>query len=553
MISEAERDELAGMRSLLALSMVMSESDDEGHILGLAATAVPSLGRCRVEGVYLGGSGWQPVQGGHAGSDARADLETQFAVLSVAGGPVAVLGRAWAWAFPLRSLDGHLGYLVVGADGEPSSSEQFLLRALAQQAGIALAGARQRARQRAHAERLRAANAALAETVAELEYGTDLHERLTRAAAAGEGPDGIADALHELTGYPIAVEDRYGNLRAWAGPGRPDPYPKEPWEAREEMLREAVRATRPIRRDGRLIVPAGPRDDVLGVLALVDPGDSAGRPERAALEHAAPMLALELAHIHHLAEAELRLGRDLIEELLSGADEETVLARAEALGYDLQRPHRVLVVAGAGSPPGDDGFCRAVGRAVRETGVGSLFAARGGEVVVLSDTDRPWSRFQAAVRREIGGGPCRVGVGGLCDRPLDLPRSHQEARLALRLRIGEHQVTEFDRLGVYRLLAGVADPGTVERFVREWLGDLLDYDAGKGSELVGTLSRYLECGRSYDATTAALAIHRSTLKYRLRRIREISGHDLGDPDTYFNLQLAARAWNTLLALRADRL
>jgi DNA-binding PucR family transcriptional regulator len=98
----------------------------------------------------------------------------------------------------------------------------------------------------------------------------------------------------------------------------------------------------------------------------------------------------------------------------------------------------------------------------------------------------------------------------------------------------------------------VGEPGSVERFVREWLGDLLDYDAAKGSGLVDTLSRYLECGRSYEAATSALAIHRSTLKYRLRRIREISGHDLGDPDTYFNLQLASRAWSTLLALRSDR-
>ena len=44
-------------------------------------------------------------------------------------------------------------------------------------------------------------------------------------------------------------------------------------------------------------------------------------------------------------------------------------------------------------------------------------------------------------------------------------------------------------------------------------------------------------------------VHRSTLKYRLRRIREVSGYDLGVPDTQFNLQLATRAWRTLQALR----
>jgi DNA-binding PucR family transcriptional regulator len=44
-------------------------------------------------------------------------------------------------------------------------------------------------------------------------------------------------------------------------------------------------------------------------------------------------------------------------------------------------------------------------------------------------------------------------------------------------------------------------------------------------------------------------LHRSTLRYRLQRLREVSGHDLTDPDARFNLQLATRAWATLLAIR----
>ena len=43
-------------------------------------------------------------------------------------------------------------------------------------------------------------------------------------------------------------------------------------------------------------------------------------------------------------------------------------------------------------------------------------------------------------------------------------------------------------------------------------------------------------------------MHRSTLKYRLQRIRELTGFDLGNPETHFNLQLATRAYVTLQAL-----
>ena len=67
--------------------------------------------------------------------------------------------------------------------------------------------------------------------------------------------------------------------------------------------------------------------------------------------------------------------------------------------------------------------------------------------------------------------------------------------------------------------------------------------------LIRAPGRSLTCGGNYDASALALSVHRSTLKYRLRRIREVSGHDIGHADVQFNLQVATRAWRTLQALR----
>jgi DNA-binding PucR family transcriptional regulator len=114
---------------------------------------------------------------------------------------------------------------------------------------------------------------------------------------------------------------------------------------------------------------------------------------------------------------------------------------------------------------------------------------------------------------------------------------------------GPEQVTRYDDLGVYKVLAAVNDTASVERFVGEWLARLIDYDSAHGTQLVLTLSEYLECGGNYDASAKALSVHRSTLKYRLNRIRQVSGYDLSLPDNQFNLQLATRAWRTLQALR----
>jgi DNA-binding PucR family transcriptional regulator len=225
--------------------------------------------------------------------------------------------------------------------------------------------------------------------------------------------------------------------------------------------------------------------------------------------------------------------------------------RAQGIGYDLGVAHRIVVAEGWGAKRDDDAFFHAARRAAEDLSVGTLIAARKGMVVVIAGRDVQWDQFRQAILRELGGGRVRLGVGGSCVRPRDFARSHQEAQLALGLErsSGVDQVPSFDDLGVYRLLANIEDLGEVERFVRDQLGPLPAHDARRKSELVRTLAQYLECGGNYERTAAALFVHRSTLKYRLQQIRDITGSDLNDADTRFSLQLSTRAWRTLSALR----
>jgi DNA-binding PucR family transcriptional regulator len=151
----------------------------------------------------------------------------------------------------------------------------------------------------------------------------------------------------------------------------------------------------------------------------------------------------------------------------------------------------------------------------------------------------------------LGGRNCRIGVGGRCARPSDFPRSYREARLALKVQTAAGngtRSTEFDALGVIRILAESEELSGIERFVDLWLGALREYDEAHGAALLETLSRYLEQGGNYEATAHALSTHRNTVKYRLQRIRAVSGLDLADADTRFNLQLATRALQTMNAL-----
>ena len=147
----ALRDQMSRLQSVLVLAMLMIERDDEDEILHLATTSVASFDECRIDGTFVSGSGWHEVIGPCTRLQVRNDVESQFAVLTEAGGAITIQGEAWGWAFPLRAVEGQLGFLAVAADAEPTEDDQFLLRMLAQQTGIALAN---RAKPRTRTARL---------------------------------------------------------------------------------------------------------------------------------------------------------------------------------------------------------------------------------------------------------------------------------------------------------------------------------------------------------------------------------------------------------------
>jgi sugar diacid utilization regulator len=537
------REQLSALRSMLVLAMLLTQEDNQDSILHLVAHAVESLGSCTAEGIFLDGR-WEDIR-----LSRRRAASLPALGLAAEAGAVTLAGVHWSWAYSLSSRHGPAGYLLVGAQVPPAEVERFLLQVLAQQAGVALANARLHAREREQAEELRVANLALQRSM-------EIHDRLTKVALGGEGQQGIAEAIYELTERAAAIEDRFGNLLAWAGPGRPEPYPRAEAEQRNRLLDRAIAVAGPVWEGEHLYSVAVLGGAPVGMLVLHDPDWTAGHNELVALEHATTVLAMEIARLHSLAESDSRLRTNLVLDLVAGADkgmdEVMLLNRAQALQYDLGRPHRVVVVEAHSDDEEIDLFMHAVGRSARAVKAGSLLAPRLHDVILLADAEVSWDLLRARTVAELHGGQCRIGVGGRCLEPGGFPLSCHEAELALRMQKaagGLARVTVFDDLGIYKVLATVGDTSAMERFVTEWLGRLIDYDSEHGTPLVLTLSEYLDRGGNYDASARALSVHRSTLKYRLRRIRQVSGHDLGQPDIQFNLQVATRAWRTLEALR----
>ncbi|WP_432171213.1 PucR family transcriptional regulator [Streptomyces sp. 1222.5] len=542
------------LRELAALSRAQFDAPDEGEILCLAMDHIVAAGPYSAEAGYLKVGG-ELVPSPRNGQTHALAVGRRVRHLAGQDGKVSVVGRPWGRALGLRGPGVLHGYLVVTSCSRPTKAEQSLLAMLVRHTAAALSVAVAHRRQREDAlelHRLREERTALQRqlisVVAELGYERAVHALMADVAASGGGEEAVTRALHGLTGLPALVEDRFGRLRSWTGPGRPVPYPEPDPVCQDEMLHAVARQAGPVRIGDRLITLIRPHGEILGALALVDARDETDEHTVLALEHAAASLAMEMTHLRNLADVELRLHRELVDDLLAGTNEASAYARSEAVGYDLHRSHYVVVVQWS-NRIANDSFAQTVGRAASAVGMRSLLTRRSDHVVLVAD-DRPHARaLYEALARETGTRSGTIGVSAPSDSLNDIPHHYQEAQRALDVRRHSRErygTTFFDELGLYRILGPGNDYRELETFVHEWLGQLIDYDSRHQAAMVETLARYFDCGGNYDETADSLAIHRSTLRYRLQRIRDISGHDLANVEDRLNLQVATRVWKIVL-------
>jgi sugar diacid utilization regulator len=138
-------------------------------------------------------------------------------------------------------------------------------------------------------------------------------------------------------------------------------------------------------------------------------------------------------------------------------------------------------------------------------------------------------------------------VGGISGPALALdywPGVYTEAVQAMQLcqRLNLPHVVEFSSLGVYRLLSALEDNAMVQGFARQIIGPLADYDDQHRGSLVDTIDAFFKHHGNISRTADSLYVHRNTLLYRLDRIQELTGHDLGQADMRLAMHLALKLW-----------
>ncbi|MFF3613966.1 PucR family transcriptional regulator [Streptomyces sp. NPDC002580] len=388
--------------------------------------------------------------------------------------------------------------------------------------------------------------------------------------------NGLADAVAVLVGGSVTIEDTESRVLAYSSTeenvdemrqltilGRRVP----PWRVAamreagffralwgtDDVLHRRAHAEDPERLVGA--VRAG--GEVLGSIWVAS---VAGRPlspgASEALRAATRTAAAHLLHARTRG-ADDRLAEDAARALMEGRGSPEVLAERAML--TAEEPCAVLAVgAGSGTSGEDDPSRLHALLTLRCAAFGhrSVAVPAGGRILVLvSRLDRVPDRADAQVTRmgealagqlsAATGSPVRVGLGGVVPGVARAAESRRSAELALKALVraaGPRTVARAedvaDTVGIMEVVEALRE--TVLP-VGTSVARLAAFDAEHGgSRLVPTLRAYLDHFGDVASASRTLGVHPNSLRYRLRRITEVSGLDLDSPDARLLAELQLR-------------
>jgi purine catabolism regulator len=385
-----------------------------------------------------------------------------------------------------------------------------------------------------------------------LQRGIAVQRRLERLVLEERGLEEIVATIASAVGGTVAILGGRGERLAGRG-------------FRRELSSEAVNAIREeaLRHtaDGHPFVPSHPA--VAGrALAhpVISPGggppqawvvivrDSGGLGdfERLILQQAVAVVALELMRRRVARETERRLAGDVLAGALGGRLEPSELRRrlepfgigdeAAVLVFDLDDPaaaEATLERALAADA------CPAV-VAPHASGRRELLCA------VVDAADRDPVDLAADARKALIKD--RGAVRAAASRPAppeNLRHSFHEARCALEATAlnngGAPEVASWRDLGAFTLLLSIQDDEALKLYCDSVLGPIEGGDEEYGGELLRSLEAFIEQNGQWEKAARQVYCHRHTLRYRMRKVEELTGRDLSRAHDRIEFWLAIRA------------
>jgi purine catabolism regulator len=196
----------------------------------------------------------------------------------------------------------------------------------------------------------------------------------------------------------------------------------------------------------------------------------------------------------------------------------------------------------------------ALAGALRDEAAGGLVARAGDYVCALvpggDDEDLFALASRIGGRLSSGPGPSTAIGAGRAVAAGSARRSYHEARCALEARalVGNDEAPRangagpatYRDLGSFQLLLSLQDEQALRLFCDSILDPIETGEGHYGGELMRSLEAFIECNGQWEKAAKRLYCHRHTLRYRIRRVEELTGRDLGSARDRIEFWLALR-------------
>ncbi len=371
-----------------------------------------------------------------------------------------------------------------------------------------------------------------------LRRSTAIQERLERLVLEERGLGEVMRMVAEAIGGSATVLSGRGDTIAGGGSLEP---------AEREALHAAIAAggavAEPLGRRA-LVLPVVGRDRTPAQAWLAGIcGHDLGDFERLILQQAATVVALELMRLRIARDTERRLAGDVLAEALTGRlhpEELTARLRPFGLGAEVA----VLAFATRDPVAAESLLDAALARA----DVRALVAIRGTLLCAIVDMGAGWRDPVEIARRmraelAVEDSAVRAAASRVASAQ-SLRRSFHEARCALeavRFTNGNApEVASHHDLGSFHLLLSLQDDEALRSYCDSVLSGVFEGDPAYAEELLRSLDAFLEHNGHWERAAAQVFCHRHTLRYRIRRVEELTGRSLTSPRDRIEFWLALR-------------
>ncbi|MEE2032660.1 helix-turn-helix domain-containing protein [Rhodococcus chondri] len=416
--------------------------------------------------------------------------------------------------------------------------------------------------------RLRSQASEIARSRNTLAYLADVHRKLTNAVLEGADIHSVVALLSDLSAKPVVLYDEEFRVLAWSAPAtlgleRP-PAISEQIRGMPSVEAELA-ALSPERPSAvvpptlsvglgrrhlmcRLVIEGKPN----GYLGIVEVGRSLEPVDANLAEHGATVLSLQILSERRQIETQGQARDDYLSDLLRNTrDKEHLLRRGPQFGIDLTHPHALVRFALSANPRMTASAAqRLVTRRFREVmGIDEPAAVKlPGSIIVLLPLPAGGSADELrTVRDRVGQvratlksdlSTAATVISGVCREVTDFPQASREMREVADIARSfdwDEGVLDVTELGLLRVVVTSGRVKEAVRFAHDYVHAVRDADGGV---LLATWRAFVAAEGRVQGAALALDVHENTVRYRIGKIRELTGLEPTSLDALLSARLA---------------